>query len=391
MKLIPFDEVGFEAWNQLCDGSDDAWMFHRYEWVKIEQKRFVLENLSFAIAENDKLTALFPLYLSDATTGAADEILLHCGIHRHTGLAIRNGVELPKRKAIQRFAMHHVLEVANEVKAERIQLNVQNLAPARLGIELPFWVSDWKFYYGLGFGPNGIVPAPGLNTCCADQIVDLHPDEDEIFSRFAEACRRAVRKAQKFELSATAEPIDTAISTYYDLALKSATRTGENLPKGSYFEDLAAEFFGITDIVIVRTKDGKPAAAMLLPLYKGAASFQAGVSDPAHLDKRVNDFLHWSAIRHAKAKGAVRYRLGPIFPQVPADWPIAKVSKFKGKFGGKSVEIAQGSLFLNKEKYLSNLKLMADNFSGGGPSKKAAAAVRPIGSVLRRVVSLVKG
>ncbi len=49
----------------------------------------------------------------------------------------------------------------------------------------------------------------------------------------------------------------------------------------------------------------------------------------------------------------LHYRFGPAFPEVPDDWPIARVSRFKEKFGGQSFTTIQGSLFLKPEKYLA--------------------------------------
>ena len=93
-------------------------------------------------------------------------------------------------------------------------------------------------------------------------------------------------------------------------------------------------------------------AALWLLIHKGAAHFLGGVSDPAYLPMRVNDFLHWSAIVWANHQGLTHYRLGPVFPELPDDWPVARVSRFKGKFGGISYSTIQGSYFRHPEKYL---------------------------------------
>ncbi|MEO7728976.1 MAG: hypothetical protein ABIS45_17120, partial [Burkholderiales bacterium] len=44
---------------------------------------------------------------------------------------------------------------------------------------------------------------------------------------------------------------------------------------------------------------------------------------------------------------------GPSFPEVPKDWPIARVSKFKTKFGARPFTTIQGSLFRHPDKYLA--------------------------------------
>jgi lipid II:glycine glycyltransferase (peptidoglycan interpeptide bridge formation enzyme) len=79
--------------------------------------------------------------------------------------------------------------------------------------------------------------------------------------------------------------------------------------------------------------------------------FLAGASDPEWLPLRVNDLIHWHTIKRANADGFEVYRLGPIFRTVPQDWPIARVSRFKAKWGAESVPVIQGSYFRRPERY----------------------------------------
>jgi hypothetical protein len=140
---------------------------------------------------------------------------------------------------------------------------------------------------------------------------------------------------------------------YYALAELSAKRTGESLAPRGYYEDLWNVFApqGRCCILFASAAEKKVAALFLL-VEKEAAHFLAGVSDPDFLPMRVNDFMHWSAIVWAKNQGLQHYRLGPIFPELPDNWPVAKVSRFKSKFGGKPVPIIQGSRFRHPEKYI---------------------------------------
>src|SRR5262249_22185346 len=94
------------------------------------------------------------------------------------------------------------------------------------------------------------------------------------------------------------------------------------------------------------------AAGLFLLIDKGAASYLGGVSDPELLEMRPNNLLHWSAMLWARERGVTHYRFGPVFPEVPGDWPIARVSRFKSQFGGHSVTVIQGSYFLHPERYL---------------------------------------
>lgn len=355
MKIIPFDRAVLDEWDTLCDSSSQAWLFHRADWVKIETRYFFPDNHSFALHDGQRMVAVQPLYKARLGLGSWSETLLHCGMHRHTGLALVDGLDAGTVKAARSAAMRHISEIASSVDADRIQLNSQNLAPQNLSPlrnEIPFWVSGYGYFLGLGIGPNGMAPAPGLATCCADQIVALGQPEASLFSQLEEGCRRAVRKAQAAGLELS-EGNDAPVADYYELAEMSAARTGESLAPRLYYEDVWRAFGtkGLCKTIFVLS-EGRKVAALWLLIHKGAAHFLGGVSDPAYLPMRVNDFLHWSAIVWANHQGLMHYRLGPVFPELPDDWPVARVSRFKGKFGGTSYSTIQGSYFRHPEKYL---------------------------------------
>jgi len=357
MKVAPFGKAELSEWDCLCDSSVDAWLFHRAYWVALENRFFFPgSNFSFSVYDGQKIVAVQPLYIATLGLGAWSETLVHSGIHRHTGLALLDGLEPGAIKAVRAVAMRQIQIVAEQVSADRIQLNHQNLAPKRTYgecNEIPFWVSEFGYFLGLGIGPSGLAPAPGLATCCADQIVELSRSEESLFAALDESCRRAVRKAQANGLSCNEGTSNDVVRDYYALAELSAERTGESLAPRDYYENIWNVFEpqGRCRVLFVSAA-GKKVAALLLLVEKGAAHFLGGVSDPEFLPMRVNDFMHWSAIIWAKNQGLKNYRLGPVFPELPADWPVAKVSRFKGKFGGKSVPIIQGSRFRHPEKYV---------------------------------------
>ncbi len=339
-----------------CRTSSQAWLFHRRRWVGIEEEFFVRGNHSFALVEAGRVVGVHPLYVSDAATGAADETLLHGGIHRHTGLALRDDLSVPLVEAARSAALRRVLAIAAETGAQRIQLNAHNLAPANLGAaraETPYWASAPGFQLGLLFGPLGMTPRPFASTYCADQIVDLSPAENDIFARFEKkSCRSAIHKAEKagFKL----EPAENAhhVARYYKLATLSAARTGEALAPRAYYERLWSDFAAAGRCrIYFACHGGEDAAALILLYDKGAASYLAGCSHPDHLPNRVNDWIHWQAMRRLKSEGAVHYRFGPIFPELPRDWPVAQVSRFKGKWGARAYPIIQGSLFIDAAHY----------------------------------------
>jgi hypothetical protein len=352
MRLEAYADIPIVQWDAACDASDEAWFFHRHEWVAIEAAAWAELNASFAIVDGRGVLGVAPLYA--LVSGA--ERLVHSGLHRHAGLALRDDLSPGERRAARDAYMKQVFRVAGAFGAHRVQLSVHNLSPAMRGPlreEIPFFVKNFGFHSGLAFGPMGIQAAPGMSTCNADQIVDLNLAEETLFANLDEACRRAVRKAQKSGLNVREGTQEEDICAYYALAKLSARRTGESLPPLDYYERIWQTFRARGHCRLLFAEGiAKPLAALMLFADRGAMNFAAGVAAPEAMPLRANDFVHWEAIRMAKREGFSHYRLGPIFPEVPSSWPIARVSRFKGKFGGRSVPMVQGSFFLDPARYL---------------------------------------
>jgi hypothetical protein len=355
MKAVPIGEVSAADWDRVCETSSSAWLFHRTAWIEIESAFQGHRSLSFALVDGSNLVGVHPLYVSECGLGWIER-LIHSGIHRHTGLAVVDGLGPQHVRAAQTIAAQRIMAIAEAEQADRIQLNAQNLAPANMTSErpeIPFWVQEHGFHLGLQFGANGMLPAPGMSTCCADQIVSLAGSEETLFGALSDSGRRAVRKAVAAGLEFEVGTDERCVEEYYAIAQLGAERTGETLAPAEYYQTIWRRFAteGRCAVFFARHQSRR-VAALFLVIDKGSASFLGGVSDPALLAMRVNDFLHWSAIVWASTAGLAHYRLGPAFPEVPADWSIARVSRFKTKFGGRSVTTIQGSYFLRPEKYL---------------------------------------
>jgi hypothetical protein len=356
MKIVSYIEVSQVEWNNICDLSDDAWLFHRYEWIKIEENFFVQSNYSFAILSDcGELIGIQPLYFHNL----GFERLLDSGIHRHTGLALLNNLSPKQVKLARKLAMDHIKRLSSQIDADRIQLNSHNLAPKNLSAqreEIPFWVDEDSFYLGLYFTGTGFVPVPGMRSCSADQIVHLkNANTEELFQGLHDSCQRAVKKAIKNGLEIEFADAPSHIDSYYKIAQLSSERTGEVLPSIDYFKNIFDEFYAKERCRLVfALYEGQRIGALFLLIYKQSISFMTGVSDPSFLALRVNDFIHWEVIKWGSSEGYHTYRLGPYFPEISKDSPVEKVSRFKKKFGGHNTTIIEGSYFCKPEKYMQN-------------------------------------
>ena len=343
-------------WDDLCNQSPRGWIFHTKGWIQLETVQSSSKDVSFGIVKEGRLVAVMPLFISNLGLGPFVELLVHNGLHRHTGLAWAPDLGASEIKTIQNLALRRVLEIAHEVDADRVYLGEQNLtkeslSPARQ--EIPLWVTEFGFQMGNCFGTQGLVPAPGLASTVVDQIVVLTETEEKLFASLTKTCRYAVRTA----LSAGFQFSDLTsggqcLAEYHRLATLSAKRTGEAIPAIDYFETIRDLLLPLKRCsFIFASLSGQNVGAAILLHAKESAYYFAGVSDPSYLSQGVNDFLQWKAIAFLKDTGSCHYRLGPYFPGLPADWPVAKVTRFKSKFGARPFSIIQGSKFLKPKRY----------------------------------------
>lgn len=360
MKIVLFENISKEDWNEVASSSLDSWFFHYYEWIMIESDYFTKQNLSFAIESNDKTIAIFPLYLRAINRGWV-ETLIDSGHHRQSGIAFVKRVSLEDKNNAISMAMEYIFFLMKKLNAHRILLNRHNLAISNQE-KVPFWIEKYGFHSGMMFCENGELSCPGMSSVCADQIVDLLNSKETLFDNTEGSFRRAVRKATKSGVSLF--EVDNSIEKYYDLAVLSANRTGEQLLSKDYYLRLYSNFILHNKVkILFAQKDGELVSALFLILDKKGANFFGGVSHPDYLQYRVNDFIHWEAILWAKNNGFLKYRLGPIFPSLPQEWNICKVSKFKKKLGGNSYEIMQGCYYDNYALYLDDAKKNSEKLS----------------------------
>jgi len=356
MRIVPFSEVSPSDWNIACETSSDAWLFHRHEWISLEAARLGASNVSFAIERSGRLVGVVPFYNSKLPLGPFVEDLHHTGIHRHSGIAVVDSLSRLDRSEAEKLALATIISLATDAGSDRVQLCVQNASPRwRPGQSelIPFWASSGVVHFGLYSGPNGVIPVPQLSTLALDQFYDLSVDPATPVDGISSSARTAARKAVNHGVHVRMETTHGHLDTVLEIAERSSRRTGEAAPDVAYFNELlAGESSRHVTTLLALDSSSNPIGALVLAVYKDVAHFLHGYSDPESLDLRVNDFLHLSAIEWARGEGLDFYRLGPFFPEVPPDWPISKVSRFKTKFANTSVPIRQGSIFVEREKYV---------------------------------------
>jgi CelD/BcsL family acetyltransferase involved in cellulose biosynthesis len=137
-------------------------------------------------------------------------------------------------------------------------------------------------------------------------LVDLRPDEDEIFARMSSACRRAIRKAAKsgvvVEEASDPEFADDYYDQLRDVFAKQALVPTYGIDRvRALIEQLGPT--GSLLLLRARDADGRCIATVILPWFNDVMYFWGGASYREHQILRPNEALIWHAIRYAKARG----------------------------------------------------------------------------------------
>jgi hypothetical protein len=356
LKIVEFAKVNPGEWDFVVQNSPWGWLFHLSDWLSLERRYWFPESHSFMVqSDQGEPLAILPLYVSEQGLSRCVERLLHSGIHRHTGLAAVPSLGRRELKRLQTFVMKEVFRIACEVKADRIQLNEQNLAPGNMPpyrIEIPFFVEDFHFYFGIKFSPNSIDPAPNEMTCCSDQIVMVDQSEEELFANLEQSARWGVQRGKREGIKISEASSADDLKHFTDLRLDAQQRTGQAAMPDTYYADVFQRFYapGRCRVLLAKLKD-KVIGGVQILVYKKSGAYFAGFGLNEYLALQYNDLLQWNAILWSKQQGLKCYRLGPHFPDAPLDAPIYKKGRFKKKFGGQPFHVLQGSYFLSPGKY----------------------------------------
>jgi CelD/BcsL family acetyltransferase involved in cellulose biosynthesis len=141
-------------------------------------------------------------------------------------------------------------------------------------------------------------------------ILDLAWPAERIFHGFHHSStQRAIRRAEREDLSYEVGTSESLLSTFY--ALLRLTRRRHGLPPQplEWFRNLVA-CLGDRLAIHVARKNGQPIASILTLSFKKTMVYKYGGSDAAHHRLGGMPFLFWRAIQEAQQQGMEQLDLG---------------------------------------------------------------------------------
>ena len=225
-KFVLRSEVGRDKWDSFVDASDEAWLWHRYDFIDALGTWPTYQDASFGLMDDrGTLVAAMPL---------------HCRAQRYmhllpiVRLASLGGPALaPHLQSLTRWKMRshlkeHLQNLITKNNAVALEVQLAPLAP---------WLH--------GPSPPKINPLiiEGMeNRQTETWMIDLSDTPDNIRKRYSELTRRELRKAARQTLRVREASGPRDLERYYRLHLETYARTGATAHPIDYFQAIFEKF-----------------------------------------------------------------------------------------------------------------------------------------------------
>lgn len=311
-------DVGSEAWDAIVEASDDAWLWHRYDFQDALATWPGSSDESFTLTAADEKQALALVPLRRITKRVAGMLPVHI-LESFGGPPLRNGLGEARRRAV-------LAAVRNEIGARmrrgiciEARISLPPMAPALRGESCP--------------RVNPLLDMGCSNTLTQTWVVDLRGGREAAWTQMEGRARTAVRKAEKAGVTVR-EANKTDRQIYYRLHQETYRRTGVPPHSEAYFGAIWDRFLGNgLARVWIAELNGEAVAGENFGVYKQAAIYWTGAASAKGLEVEANSLLQWTAMQWMIDNGVEWYETGEAFPQHRAGKEKG-LNDFKKSFGG---------------------------------------------------------
>jgi hypothetical protein len=272
MRLL--DPVHQPEWDQLVALHRDAGCFHTSAWARVLHQTYKHQPFYLHFSCGSRLTALIPLMeVRSPFTG-------------------RRGVCLPFSDACEPLTFDP--EVVGPVRDELIRLAQQ---------------CRWKHLEIRGGKSLALSPNPF--TKFYGHTLDLRSGIKELVTCFASPVRRAIRKAERSDVSALIVRNRQAIGDFYQLHVQTRRRHGLPPQPASFFLSIYEHIIkpGLGFIVLAQ-RGSRPIAAAIFFCFGKNALYKYGASDKRFQELRANNLVMWQGIQFLAGNGAEKLHFG---------------------------------------------------------------------------------
>lgn len=305
MKLEIRDMLDQKEWDAFVTSHKEANFLHAWQWGE------------FHIARGKKVVRR-GLYSGDTLEGVYEGVVETA--RRGTHLSIAGGpiVDWKKQK---------------HVKALRDDMISQGKAHGCVFVRVRPQLERSEKSLAL-FKKLGFKKAPMYLSVEHAGILDITQPEEEILKGMRQRLRRALRKAEKNNISVETSTNPDDIAMFYKIQLETAGRH-QFVAFGEDFLKKQFAAFAKTDSAVLYTArhEGQILAQNFMIFYGNEASYHYGVSTELGTKLSGAPLLHMQAMRDARERGIGRYNFWGIVDENDTNHRFYGVSVFKRGFG----------------------------------------------------------
>jgi GNAT acetyltransferase-like protein len=268
------DPVRNPGWDHLIALHRDAGCFHTSAWAKVLHQTYKHHPFYLRFSRGRRLAALIPLMeVRSLFTG-------------------RRGVCLPFSDACEPLVfdpdsvdlvMDRVVDFAQERRWRHLEIR----------------------------GGKTFQPASSSAAIFYGHTLDLRRGVEELANRFDSSVRRAIRKAERSNISVFVDRNRQAITDFYRLHVQTRRRHGLPPQPASFFlniyEYLIKPGLGFT---VLAKRESRPIAAAIFFRFGKNALYKYGASDKRFQEFRANNLVMWQGIQLLARTGVEKLHFG---------------------------------------------------------------------------------
>ena len=325
LKWLERNRIGKEKWDRFLENSDEAWLWHFFDFQDALACWPSYSDLSFGVLDAlscGEVLCLMPLHL------LVDQSIVSLG-----GPAFTNGIPGRLRHRSLGFIRDHLVETAQKYRLREINVSLPPMARAYSGERCP------RVNPLLEFGCE--------NTLTQTWVVDLRSGKEEVWDRMEGRARTAIRKAEKSGIRVR-EARNDDLESYYKLHVETYDRTGVPPHPKDYFKAIWNDFLaaGLAHIFIAEMGE-EAVAAENFGTYQGRAVYWTGAASAKGLSAEANSLIQWTAIQWMIDRGFEYYETGEAFPGIRVGKEKG-LNDFKKSFGGELYPFYKGRLLADQ-------------------------------------------
>jgi FemAB-related protein (PEP-CTERM system-associated) len=265
MIIRPYRQIDTDMWNDYVHNHPEGTVFHLTNWKNVIEASFHHKSIYLIAEQDNSIEGIFPLF--EMNSFLFGHYLVSVPFAELGGVLADN-------EAIERALVDRAITIIKKKNARYLEIRNRNE-----------------------------MSIPGLKTKSLyyNFRKEISPDSEKNLKAIPRKARAMVRKALKNSLQSLTG--HSLIDPFYRILSINYHRLGTPIFSKRFFRNFLNQFQSNANILVVTTKEGKPAAAVFFFLFKDQIIPYYAGSDFSLRSLGPNDFMYWELMRYGAEKG----------------------------------------------------------------------------------------